>query len=130
MTSFIDALVPIVGIVAVFGMPVFVVWVALYFNNKKKEQFHTSLQKLIESGQQLSPELLQSIPGYVEEGQKVNDIKSGAILIGIGVGVVLLGKFGLNATVVWGSGLLVASLGLALLSFGIYAEKKTAEANA
>jgi hypothetical protein len=130
MTSFIDALVPIVGIVAVFGMPVFVVWVALYFNNKKKEQFHTSLQKLIESGQQLSPELLQSIPGYVEEGQKVNDIKSGAILIGIGVGVVLLGKFGLNATVVWGSGLLVASLGVALLSFGIYAEKKTAEANA
>jgi hypothetical protein len=130
MTSFIDALVPIFGIVAVFGMPVFVVWVALYFNNKKKEQFHKSLQKLIESGQQLSPELLQSIPGYVEEGQKVNDIKSGAILIGIGVGVVLLGKFGLNATVVWGSGLLVASLGLALLSFGIYAEKKTAEANA
>jgi hypothetical protein len=130
MTSFIDALVPIVGIVAVFGMPVFVVWVALYFNNKKKEQFHKSLQKLIESGQQLSPELLQSIPGYVEEGQKVNDIKSGAILIGIGVGVVLLGKFGLNATVVWGSGLLVASLGVALLSFGIYAEKKTAEANA
>lgn len=130
MTSFIDALVPIVGIVAVFGMPVFVVWVALHFNNKKKEQFHTSLQKLIESGQQLSPELLQSIPGYVEEGQKVNDIKSGAILIGIGVGVVLLGKFGLNATVVWGSGLLVASLGVALLSFGIYAEKKTAEANA
>jgi hypothetical protein len=130
MTSLIDALVPIVGIVAVFGMPVFVVWVALYFNNKKKEQFHKSLQKLIESGQQLSPELLQSIPGYVEEGQKVNDIKSGAILIGIGVGVVLLGKFGLNATVVWGSGLLVASLGVALLSFGIYAEKKTAEANA
>jgi hypothetical protein len=130
MTSLIDALVPIVGIVAVFGMPVFVVWVALHFNNKKKEQFHTSLQKLIESGQQLSPELLQSIPGYVEEGQKVNDIKSGAILIGIGVGVVLLGKFGLNATVVWGSGLLVASLGVALLIFGIYAEKKTAEANA
>ena len=130
MTCFIDALLPIFGIVAVFGMPVFVVWVALHFNNKKKEQFHTSLQKLIESGQQLSPELLQSIPGYVEEGQKVNDIKSGAILIGIGVGVVLLGKFGLNATVVWGSGLLVASLGVALLSFGIYAEKKTAEANA
>ena len=50
MTSFIDALVPIVGIVAVFGMPVFVVWVALHFSNKKKEQFHTSLQKLIESG--------------------------------------------------------------------------------
>ena len=130
MTSFIDALVPIVGIIGVFGMPVFVVWIALYFNNKKKQQFHTSLQKLIESGQQLSPELLQSIPGYVEEEKKVSDIKSGAILIGIGVGVVLLGKLGLDATVVWASGLLVASLGLALLAVGIYTEKKNAKDNA
>ena len=130
MTNFIDALVPIVGIIGVFGMPVFVVWIALYFNNKKKQQFHTSLQKLIESGQQLSPELLQSIPGYVEEEKKVSDIKSGAILIGIGVGVVLLGKLGLDATVVWASGLLVASLGLALLAVGIYTDKKNAKDNA
>ena len=130
MTNFIDALVPIVGIIGVFGMPVFVVWIALYFNNKKKQQFHTSLQKLIESGQQLSPELLQSIPGFVEEEKKVSDIKSGAILIGIGVGVVLLGKLGLDATVVWASGLLVVSLGLALLTVGIYTEKKNAKDNA
>lgn len=123
MEGFIDSLVPIFGIVAVFGMPVFIVWTALYFNNKKKEQFHSSLQKLIESGQQLTPELLQSIPGYVEEDKKVSDIKSGSILIGIGVGVVLLGYFGLNSTVVWASGLLLGSLGLALLAFGVYAEK-------
>ena len=84
MTNFIDAAVPIVAIISIFGMPLFIVWVALHFNNKKKEQFHASLQKLIESGQELTPELLQSIPGYVEEGQKVNDIKTGAILIGIG----------------------------------------------
>ena len=116
-------MVPIFGIVAVFGMPVFIVWTALHFNNKKKEQFHSSLQKLIESGQQLTPELLQSIPGYVEEDKKVSDIKSGSILIGIGVGVVLLGYFGLSSTVVWASGLLLGSLGLALLAFGVYAEK-------
>ena len=123
MEGFIDSMVPIFGIVAVFGMPVFIVWTALHFNNKKKEQFHSSLQKLIESGQQLTPELLQSIPGYVEEDKKVSDIKSGSILIGIGVGVVLLGYFGLSSTVVWASGLLLGSLGLALLAFGVYAEK-------
>ena len=123
MEVFIDSLVPIFGIVAVFGMPVFIVWTALHFNNKKKEQFHSSLQKLIECGQQLTPELLQSIPGYVEEDKKVSDIKSGSILIGIGVGVVLLGYFGLSSTVVWASGLLLGSLGLALLAFGVYAEK-------
>lgn len=127
MEGFIDSLVPIIGIVAVFGMPVFIVWTALHFNNKKKEQFHTSLQKLIESGQELTPELLQSIPGYVEEDKKVSDIKAGAILIGIGVGVVLLGYLGLHSTVVWASGLLVASLGLALLAVGIYTEKKNSD---
>jgi hypothetical protein len=128
MEGFIDSLVPIVGIVGVFGMPVFIVWTALHFNNKKKEQFHASLQKLIESGQELSPELLQSIPGYREEDKKVSDIKAGAILIGIGVGVVLLGYLGLHATVVWASGLLVSSLGFALLVYGIYAEKKNSDA--
>ena len=130
MTNFIDALVPIFAITGIFGMPLFIVWIALHFNNKKKEQFHTSLQKLIESGQQLSPELLQSIPGYVEEEKKVSDLKVGAILTGIGVGVVLLGKFGLHASAVWGAGLLVASLGLALLAVGIYTEKKNAKDNA
>ncbi|MCS5586900.1 MAG: DUF6249 domain-containing protein [Porticoccaceae bacterium] len=124
MIELIDELVPIFAIVGVFGMPVFIVWIALHFNNKKKEQFHASLQKLIESGQELSPELLQSIPGYIEEDQKNSDIKSGTVLIGIGIGILFLGKFGLNSTVVWASGLLVASLGLALLAFGIYAEKK------
>ncbi len=110
-------------------MPVFIVWTALHFNNKKKQQFHASLQKLIESGQELTPELLQSIPGYREEDKKVSDIKAGVILIGIGVGVgvVLLGYLGLHAAVVWASGLLVVSLGLVLLAYGIYAEKKNSD---
>ena len=128
MESFIDPLVPIFGIVGIFGMPVFIVWLALYFNNKKKEQFHTSLQKLIESGQQLSPELLQSIPGYREEHNKADDIRGGAILTGVGIGVVLLGKFGLNLTVVFGAGLLVTSIGIAVLGYGIYAKKKNEDA--
>ena len=125
MESFIGSIVPIFGIVGVFGMPVFIVWIALYFNNKKKEQFHASLQKLIASGQELSPELLQSIPGYKEEEDKKDDIRSGTILIGVGVGIVLLGKFGLHSTIVWASGLLVSSIGIAILAYGIYAKKKS-----
>ena len=125
MESFIGSIVPIFGIVGVFGMPVFIVWIALYFNNKKKEQFHASLQKLIASGQELSPELLQSIPGYKEEEDKKDDIRSGTILTGVGVGIVLLGKFGLHSTIVWASGLLVSSIGIAILAYGIYAKKKS-----
>ena len=35
MTSFMDAMVPIFGIIGVFGMPAVIVWTALHFNNKK-----------------------------------------------------------------------------------------------
>ena len=124
MESFIDSMVPIFGIIGVFGMPAVIVWAALHFN--KKEQFHTSLQKLIASGQELTPELMQSIPGYQEESQG-SDVKGGAVLIGIGIGVVLLGFFGLHNSVVWASGLLVACLGLGLLLYGIYSERDSSE---
>jgi len=127
MESFMDAMVPIFGVIGVFGMPAVIVWTALHFNNKKKEQFHTSLQKLIASGQELTPELMQSIPGYQEEESKGSDVRGGAVLIGIGIGVVLLGFFGLHNSVVWASGLLVACLGLGLLLYGIYSERDSSE---
>jgi hypothetical protein len=127
MESFFDSMVPIFGIIGVFGMPAVIVWTALHFNNKKKEQFHTSLQKLIASGQELTPELMQSIPGYQEEESKGSDVRGGAVLIGIGIGVVLLGFFGLHNSVVWASGLLVACLGLGLLLYGIYSERDSSE---
>ena len=40
------------------------------------------------------------------------------------LGVVLIGALGLNSAVVWTAGLLVMSLGLALLGFGIYNAKQ------
>ena len=128
MSEIIDAFVPVVAALGLFGMPVFIVWLALHFNNRKKELFHASLQKLIDSGQELSPELLQSIPGYVED-QPFNDIKFGAVLIGIGVGVFLLSFFGLHNSPVWASGLLVASLGLCLLGYGLYAKNGNRDAD-
>jgi membrane-bound ClpP family serine protease len=115
-----ELLIPIFGIIGVFGMPAVIVWVALHFNNRKKEQYHETLRKLIDSGQELSPELLKSIPGYAEEETKVNDIKTGAILSGIGIGVALIGYVGLGSKVVLSGGLLVLALGLAFLIYGIY----------
>jgi uncharacterized membrane protein YebE (DUF533 family) len=127
MTNFFEGIIPIFAIVFVFGMPVMIVWIALNFSNKKREQFHQSLQKVIDSGQNLTPELLQSIPGYVEEPKPMNDIKIGAILTGIGLGIALIGKVGLNANVVMSAGLLVALLGLAFLAYGIYDKKQNPE---
>lgn len=127
MTNFFEGIIPIFAIVFVFGMPVMIVWIALNFSNKKREQFHSSLQKLIDSGQELTPDLLQSIPGYVEEEKPMNDIKIGAILIGIGLGIAIIGKVGLGANVVMSAGLLVALLGLAFFGYGIYDKKQNPE---
>lgn len=122
-----ELLIPIFGIIGVFGMPAIIVWVALHFNNRKKEQYHETLRKLIDSGQELSPELLKSIPGYAEEETKVNDIKTGAILSGIGIGVALIGYVGLGSKVVMSAGFLVLALGLAFLVYGIYDRTESKE---
>ena len=124
-----ELLIPIFGIIGVFGMPAIIVWVALHFNNRKKEQYHETLRKLIDSGQQLSPELLKSIPGYAEEETKVNDIKTGAILSGIGIGVALIGYVGLGSKVVMSAGMLVLALGLAFLIYGIYDKTQNTESD-
>ena len=116
----VQLLIPIFGIVGIFGMPVFIVWIIHYFDKKNKEQFHSTLQKLIESGQELSPELLQSIPGYKKENGERNDIRTGTITTGAGIGIALFGQFGVSETPLVGIGLLVFSIGLGILAYGIY----------
>ena len=119
-----ELLIPIFGIVGVFGMPVFIILIVFYFDKRNKEQFHSTLQKLIESGQELSPEL-QSIPGYKKEknGER-NDIRSGTITAAVGIGIVLFGQYGVAETPLVGIGLLVFSIGLGFLAYGIYNKDK------
>ena len=118
-------LIPIFGIVGVFGMPVFIVLIVFYFEKRNKEQFHTTLQKLIESGQELSPDLLQSIPGYkVDKNGDKNDIRSGTITAAVGIGIALFGHIGIEEEALVGIGLLVFSIGLGILVYGIYNRNK------
>ena len=78
MIELIDNLVPIFTIVGIFGMPVFIILIYFYFANKSKEQFHTTLQKLIENGQELSPELLHSCKSMSEVCRKLSYLLSGS----------------------------------------------------
>ena len=114
-------LIPLFGI----AMPVGIVWIIYDYDNRAKEQFHATLQKLIESGQELSPELLESVPGYKAGKRKdKDDIRSGFILIGVGIGLALFGDLGLGLEVVFGAGLLVLSIGVGMLAYGIYSKNK------
>jgi len=113
-------LIPLFGI----AMPVGIVWIVYYYENRAKEQFHTTLQKLIESGQELSPELMESVPGYKGRRKDKNDIRSGLVTSGVGIGIALFGHFGAEDQAVFGIGLLVLSIGVGILAYGIYSKNK------
>ena len=116
-------LIPLVAI----GMPIFIVWIVHHYENKNKEQVQTTLQKLIESGQELSPEVLENIPGFKGEKEKEkdqSDVRKGFILIGVGIGIALLGDIGLGEQAVFGAGLLVLSIGVGMLAYGVYSKNK------
>ncbi len=120
-----EILIPIFGIVGVFGMPVFIIWVVSYFSGKREERFHQTLQELIKSGQELTPELLQDLPGYKkEENGERNDIRSGTIAAAVGIGIALFGYIGVEEEALIGIGLLVFSIGLGILVYGIYSRNK------
>ena len=130
MEVFLDSLVPLFGVIGVFGMPVFIVLIYFYFANKSEKQFHTTLHELIESGQELSPELLQSVPGYKKENGKRNDIRTGTIATAVGIGIVLFslighlsGTFDISDSPLVLGGLLL-SIGLGFLAYGIYNKDK------
>ena len=114
-------LIPLVAI----AMPLGIVWIVYYYDNRGKEQFHTTLQKLIESGQELSPELLESVPGYkAGKGKDKDDIRSGFVTSGVGIGIALFGHFGAEEQALFGIGLLVLSIGVGILAYGIYSKNK------
>ena len=113
-------LVPLSGI----AMPLGIVWIIYYYDNRTKEQFHTTLQKLIESGQELSPELIESVPGYKGRRKDKNDIRSGLVTSGVGIGIALFGHFGVGEQPLFGIGLLVLSIGVGILAYGIYSKNK------
>ena len=108
-------------------MPVFIIWIIYHHDRRNQEQFHKTLQKLIETEQELSPELLASIPGYgdLNKGSKKrNDVRSGAITAGTGIGIALFGHFGAREEALVGIGLLVLSIGVGMLAYGIYGTRK------
>ena len=113
-------LIPLAGI----AMAVGIVWIVHHYDDRAKEQFHATLQKLIESGQELSPELLESVPGYTGGRKDRNDIRSGLVTSGVGIGLALFGHFGLGEQPLFGVGLLVLCIGLGKLAYGIYSKNK------
>ena len=106
------SVVPIVAIsvLALFGFPVAIVAVIMFSSWAKARSLHRTVQTLVEKGQPIPPELLQSRAGAPL--RPWYDLRRGIVLLAVGTGIIMF--FGIAAgwdEGVWALGLIPAIIG-------------------
>jgi len=124
MIEYFELLIPIVAICS----PAIVIAIILYFNARSNEAKQQTLRELIKSGQEISPETIKELSGF-KNRVPTSDIRRGAIVTGVGLGLLFLGYFGLDNTKVFGAGGLVAFIGLGFLIYGLMTENNNPKEN-
>lgn len=103
-----SVIVPIFAILFTFGSPVLVIALLLLFSYRKRKQRDALVEKFINAGKDVPPEILAT---FNNNGASGNNLQRGLILSGIGSGLFLF----LGMLVGWG----VASVALIPLCIGI-----------
>jgi len=75
-----------------FFLPVCVVALVMYYRHRRSVMLHDTLRLMIEKGAAIPPELLQP-PVQFNLIRKGNDLRTGMILVGIGLGFLLIQVF-------------------------------------
>lgn len=117
-------MIPIFGII----MPVLILAIIFGYQNYSEKRFHDSLHKLMESNQEISEEILSTIPGYKKVMPR-DDVRSGFITLGTGIGLSFLGGVGFSGgfgDMLFGVGLLVACIGGAIFAYGYFNRNNSA----
>ena len=119
-THGIALLTPIIAIIMGCSVPIVVVGLALYFRHRKNIMLHETLRTMVEKGVPIPPEMLQKTErGFMDHDksgrkQPRNDLRTGLMLTGMGIGIVLfIGK----------PGLIILSLGVAFLVIALLEKK-------
>lgn len=108
--SFFPFIIAICGI----AMPVAILAIIFGYENRSEQRFHETVQKMVDSGQEINEDVIAGIPGYKKVLPR-DDMRNGINTIGTGIGLSLLGLVGVG-DVVFGVGLLVACIGAALIA--------------
>ena len=101
-------MVTITAILFTLGSPILIVALLLFFSYRKRKQRAQLVEKFLDAGKDVPPEVLAS---FADNGDSGNNLQSGLKLCGIGMGIFLF--FGLMID--WG----IASVGLIPLCIGI-----------
>ncbi|MEY2439648.1 MAG: hypothetical protein QOI34_1033 [Verrucomicrobiota bacterium] len=80
--------VPLVGIIflTVFGAPVLIVGVIMYFGFSRNRMMHRTVRMMVEKGQEVPAALLVPPPAAVRQR---SDMRRGVVLVMVGVGLML-----------------------------------------
>lgn len=109
--QFMRALVPVVAIVMVFGMPVLIVASVLSFKHKRRQLVHQNISQMIEKGMEIPEHLLASAEVRSKPGSA---LRTGMVLLAAGLGVIAF-FYIVGAPQVIGLGLIPLLIGLAYL---------------
>jgi hypothetical protein len=83
-----EAVIPLIGIIftTVFGAPVLIVAVIMYFGFSRNRMMHKTIRLMVEKGQPVPPALLAPPPPAVRQR---SDMRRGVVLVMIGLALML-----------------------------------------
>lgn len=120
-------LVPILGILAVFGTPVLIVYLIVRASTRRRELMHENINKLLEQGKDVPPELLQA---FQRQASPETDLYRGIRLSLVGVAIIIALSM-LSGFEVGSLGFIPLAIGLAqVITWKIQQKKKQEQAEA
>jgi len=105
-----ETIIPLVGMLVTFGVPVLLVALILWFKHRKLRMTHETIARLAEKGLPVPPELLDSPSGGANRSVA---LRGGLVLVGLGIA---LAVFLLQVGGPWSIGLIPGLMGLALVA--------------
>lgn len=91
MDGIAEVMVPITGIFMIIAVVVGPIWITSFFRNRERQRLHDTLRLMVEKGQPVSGELLDTLNTGGSNKKTPNDMRRGVILTSIGVGLAACG---------------------------------------
>jgi len=119
-----QVLIPILAVL----LPAIIVWIVFVYNTRNNKNKYDAI---VAASQNINnPEDIKELLGGLKDRKSSLDLRrSGVVTIFAGIGLFFFGYFGLQQRVVYGSGLLVAFIGIGQMIAGYIYPNQSEEIN-
>ena len=120
----LGVVIPILGVL----LPAIIVWIVFVYNTRNNKNKYDAI---VAASQNINnPEDIKELLGGLKDRKSSLDLRrSGVVTIFAGIGLFFFGYFGLQQRVVYGSGLLVAFIGIGQMIAGYIYPNQSEEIN-